>query len=116
MKSTVDPIQLKRIQRQQFMRQAEGYLELMIAFDDRWPLEQELREMLSERAIHSLTRIEEPKGHLGYILFLKGQACKACSRSKKRSPTSCNPSNWTQSTSTLIWRWRGATNELASSR
>ena len=48
-----------------------------MVFDDRWPLDEELREMLANRAIDCLCQIESPRGHLAYVLFLKGQACRA---------------------------------------
>ena len=71
---------LERAQRRQLMRRAEGYLDLIMVFDDRWPLDLEYRVSMAESAIDCLTRIENPKGHLGYVLFLKGQACRACER------------------------------------
>ena len=66
-----------RIQRKQLIRAAEGYLDLIMAFDDRWPLEQENRNRLAERAMDSLNKIKRPQGHKPYILFLKGQAARA---------------------------------------
>ena len=78
--STISQQQIDRIQRRQLMRQAEGYLDLLMVFEDRWPLDLEHRSMLADRAIDALCRIKEPKGHLGYILFLKGQAAKSSER------------------------------------
>lgn len=72
--------QLDRVQRRQWMRNAEGYLDLIMAFDDRWPLDLVYRKRLADHAIDCLTRIREPKGHLSHILFLKGQACRAAER------------------------------------
>ncbi len=71
---------LERAQRRQLMRQAEGYLDLIMVFDDCWPLDMELRVSMAEAAIDCLTQITNPRGHLGYVLFLKGQACRACER------------------------------------
>lgn len=65
-----------RIQRKQLIRAAEGYLDLIMAFDDRWPLEQPNRERLAQRALDALEKIKRPQGHKPYILFLKGQAAR----------------------------------------
>ena len=74
---------IERVQRKQLMRTAEGYLDLIMAFDDCWPLEQEHREVLAERAIDALEKIKSPLGHKPYILYLKGQACRASSNYRK---------------------------------
>lgn len=65
--------QLERVHRQQCIRQAEGYLDLAMALDDRWPLDLEHRCTLADRALDLLAEIHRPKGHLAHILFLKGQ-------------------------------------------
>jgi len=67
----------ERVQRKQLIRTAEGYLELIMAFDDCWPLEQEHKNRLAERALEELSKIKTPLGHKPYILFLKGQASRA---------------------------------------
>jgi len=66
-----------RIQRKQLIRAAEGYLDLIMAFDDRWPLDQANRDKLAQRAMDALERIKRPQGHKPYILFLKGQSARA---------------------------------------
>lgn len=68
----------ERIQRKQLIRTAEGYLDLIMAFDDCWPLDQQNRERLASQAIDSLDKIKSPLGHKPYILFLKGQAARTC--------------------------------------
>lgn len=70
---------VERIQRKQLIRMAEGYLDLVMGFDDCWPLEAGNREILAARAIDALNQIRKPLGHKPYILFLKGQAARACS-------------------------------------
>lgn len=67
----------ERVQRKKLIQNAEGYLELIIAFDDCWPLDQVNRDVLADRAIAALNRIKNPLGHKPYILFLKGQASRA---------------------------------------
>ena len=71
---------LKQTQRRQNIRMAEGYLDLAMALDDRWPLENGLRESLTNRALQCLERIKNPLGHKPYVLFLKGQACRAANQ------------------------------------
>lgn len=78
--ATLSPNHLDRVQRRQLMRQAEGYLDLIMVFDDRWPLDLSLRIGMADRSIECLDQIESPRGHLAYILFLKGQACRASER------------------------------------
>ena len=68
---------LKQIQRRQNIRMAEGYLDLAMVLDDLWPLEDGLRESLTDRAFQCLEKIKNPLGHKPYVLFLKGQACRA---------------------------------------
>ncbi len=69
---------VERIQRKQLIRMAEGYLDLVMGFDDCWPLDEVNREILAVRALDALNRIKRPLGHKPYILFLKGQAARAC--------------------------------------
>ncbi len=71
---------IKQVKRRQNIRMAEGYLDLAMVLDDRWPLDAEAREALIERAISCLENIKRPLGHKPYILFLKGQAMRACGR------------------------------------
>ena len=74
---------IERVQRRQLIQAAEGYLDLIMAFDDRWPLELEQREILAQHALESLNQIKTPLGHKPYILFLKGQASRACNDYRK---------------------------------
>lgn len=67
-----------RIRRKKLIRAAEGYLDLIMAFDDCWPLDQEEREKLAGQANDALGRIRKPMGHKPYILYLKGQSARAC--------------------------------------
>lgn len=71
---------LKQVQRRQNIRMAEGYLDLAMVLDDRWPLEAKLRESLTCRAFQCLEKIKNPLGHKPYVLFLKGQACRAANQ------------------------------------
>ena len=71
---------IKQVKRRQNIQMAEGYLDLAMVLDDRWPLEVEDREALIQRAISCLENIKHPLGHKPYILFLKGQAMRASGR------------------------------------
>lgn len=78
--STIDSVSIERVRRKKLIREAEGYLELIMVFDDRWRLDDDLREQLADRVIECLSKIKNPLGHKPHILFLKGQACIACKR------------------------------------
>lgn len=69
-----------RNERKQLIRQAEGYLELMTALQDRMALDLELREKLADRVLETLAGILSPQGYKPYILYLKGQACRSAER------------------------------------
>ncbi len=69
-----------RTQRRRLMREAEGFLELAVLFDDQLPLEQELKDVLADRCIRSLQQIgPEFQGQAG-ILYLSGQAHRLAQR------------------------------------
>ena len=78
--STIDAVSIKRVRRKKLIREAEGYLDLIMVFDDKWGLDDPLREQIADRVIECLGRIKNPLGHKPHILFLKGQACIACKR------------------------------------
>ena len=73
-------LSVDRVQRKKLIREAEGYLDLILVFDDRWSLEQENRNILAQRAIDCLNQIKTPQGHKPHILFLKGQAARSACR------------------------------------
>jgi len=66
-----------RIRRQQILREAEGYLDLITVFGDRMPCRPDARNQLARRVFATLDRIENPGGMKGHILFLRGQALRA---------------------------------------
>ena len=71
---------VERVRRKQIIREAEGYLELISLFEDRWQLDPELRVRLADRAIECLGEISNPQGFKPHILFLKGQAHRLAGR------------------------------------
>jgi tetratricopeptide (TPR) repeat protein len=72
--------------RRRLIQMAEGYLDLTMVFEDRWPLSQKHREKMAGRAIECLNRISRPMGHKPYILFLKGQAHRTSGRYAEAVP------------------------------
>jgi len=69
-----------RIRRQQLLRQAEGYLELITLYGERWTCAAAVLDTLATRAIETLERIDNPGGMKAQILFLRGQALRAMER------------------------------------
>jgi tetratricopeptide (TPR) repeat protein len=65
-----------RIRRQQILREAEGYLDLITVFGDRMPCRPDARNRLARRVLSTLDRVENPGGMKGHILFLRGQALR----------------------------------------
>ncbi|MEM7453304.1 MAG: tetratricopeptide repeat protein [Planctomycetota bacterium] len=80
---TTDKVAMDRIQRTKNMRAAEGYLDLVMIFDDGWSLDMSQRELIADRALECLKKIKSPMGHKPYIYFLKGQAHRVCARYEK---------------------------------
>lgn len=66
-----------RIRRQQILREAEGYLDLITVFGDRMPCRLDARDQLARRVLKTLDRIENPGGLAAHTLFLRGQALRA---------------------------------------
>ncbi len=71
---------IKQVKRRQNIQMAEGYLDLAMVLDDRWPLDDENRASLAHRAVSCLENIKNPLGHKPYILFLKGQAMRTAGK------------------------------------
>ena len=65
-----------RIRRQQILREAEGYLDLISVFGEKMPCRPDTRDQLARRVLKTLDRIENPGGLKGHILFLRGQALR----------------------------------------
>jgi tetratricopeptide (TPR) repeat protein len=69
-----------RIRRQQILREAEGYLDLITVFGDRMPCRPDVRNQLAQRVIDTLDRIDNPGGLKAHVLFLRGQSLRAMER------------------------------------
>jgi tetratricopeptide (TPR) repeat protein len=63
-----------RLRRRQILQEAEGYLELVLAFADQWPLDSAVRRQVICRALHTLDQLDETQCVEG--LMLRGQALR----------------------------------------
>jgi tetratricopeptide (TPR) repeat protein len=70
----------QRIRKQQLLREAEGYLELITSFDDQFAPAMSLRKKIAERALAVLKRLPPTSGFRGHALYLEGQALRALQR------------------------------------
>ena len=66
----------RRNRRQQIIREAEGYLDLITVFTDQWPPSPELRDRIALRTLDTLSTIESPGSDQAYSLYLAGQALR----------------------------------------
>jgi tetratricopeptide (TPR) repeat protein len=66
-----------RLRRQQILREAEGYLDLITVFGDQMPCRPDTRDQLARRVLKTLDRIDNPGGMKAHMLFLRGQALRA---------------------------------------
>lgn len=69
-----------RIRRQQILREAEGYLDLITVFGGRWPCRADVRDRVGLRVLATLDRIDNPGGLRAHILFLRGQTLRTMER------------------------------------
>lgn len=65
---------VKRIRRKQILREAEGYLDLVMVLSDRWPAASEIRASLANRALQTLDRVANFESRRPHELYLRGQA------------------------------------------
>lgn len=70
----------QRVRRQQLLREAEGYLDLMMVFAEQWPLQPAVRDRIGERVLETLDKIDEHGGRRAQRLYLRGQALRAMHR------------------------------------
>jgi tetratricopeptide (TPR) repeat protein len=76
----------QRIQRQQALREAEGYLDLAMGLAERWPLPAELRVRLAQRALDALQTVSGSLAQRTEILFLTGLAYRTMHRYAEAVP------------------------------
>lgn len=63
-----------RLRRRQLLQEAEGYLELLFTFLDRWPMDPQVRDRVIRRALSALDQLDEP--NCLAALILRGQALR----------------------------------------
>ena len=66
-----------RVRRQQLLREAEGYLDLIMVFADQWPPRAETRDRLAARTLEILKDVERSGADVAYASYLQGQALRA---------------------------------------
>ena len=69
-----------RIRRQQLLQEAEGYLELVTVFADRWPVSATLRDSMVKRALEALSRLSDTDANRSNALALKGECYRVMER------------------------------------
>lgn len=67
----------QRIRKQNILREAEGYLELITVCADRWSPAPELRDRIAQRVFDTLSRLDGTSYRRGHVLFLQGQTLRA---------------------------------------
>ena len=70
----------QRIRREQILREAEGYLDLLMGFPSSWVLEPAVRDRLAERALDTLAGLDKSAGRRADALHLRGQLLRAMQR------------------------------------
>ncbi len=70
----------QRIIRKQAIREAEGYLDLVMGFADQWSLDPDLRTRLAQRALNALDRLSDTSRSQAHVLYLTGQAYRVMHR------------------------------------
>ena len=75
---------INRLQRQQLVREAEGYLDLALVFGDQWPLPAEIRDCLAARALASINQLDQcaSLAQSPQVQLIKGQAFRMLDRFK----------------------------------
>ncbi len=64
------------LKRRQRIRMAEGYLELLLSFPEKWRLDPSNRDRLARRALDCLHDIGTTDRNKGHVEFLRGQALR----------------------------------------
>jgi tetratricopeptide (TPR) repeat protein len=70
----------RRVRRKQLLREAEGYLDLLVAYGDAWEPAPASRDRLARRAIDAVKRLDPRDRQHAYALFLHGQALRTMER------------------------------------
>jgi len=73
-------VAVERIRRQQMLREAEGYLDLIGLFGDEWAPAAPIRRRLAQRSLDMLDRLAERNSPGPQTHLLRGQALRAAER------------------------------------
>ena len=68
---------LNDVRHEQHLRAAEGYLDLIMVFADKWSLSSDIRDQLARRALSELSKLDLSQVPAGHVRFLQGQALRA---------------------------------------
>jgi Flp pilus assembly protein TadD len=71
---------LERQQVRQIVREAEGYLDLIMSLADHWPLRADVRDQVAQRAVAALSRLNDAGSDQAKVLHLLGQAYRVMER------------------------------------
>ena len=69
-----------RVRRQQLLREAEGYLELVSLFPEKWRLSPTTRDSLVQHALDILAKIQRTPANAVHVLFLTGHGFRLMER------------------------------------
>lgn len=73
-------VAVERIRRQQILREAEGYLDLLCLFGEEWAPAAPIRRRLAQRSLDMLDRLAERNAPGPQTHLLRGQALRAADR------------------------------------
>ncbi|HTQ40660.1 MAG TPA: tetratricopeptide repeat protein [Pirellulales bacterium] len=73
---------INRLQRQQLVREAEGYLDLALVFSDQWELPVLVRDRLAQRSLEVVEHLGESAAQSPQVQLIKGQALRMMERFK----------------------------------
>ena len=73
---------INRTQRQQLVREAEGYLDLALVFGDQWELPADVRNCLARRSLAVLENLGHSAAQSPQVQLIKGQALRMLERYK----------------------------------
>jgi tetratricopeptide (TPR) repeat protein len=71
---------MDRLTRHRVLTEAEGYLDLITVFADRWPLTPSIRDRVANRALQMVEQLLTDGHFRADALYLKGQALRAMER------------------------------------
>ena len=72
-----------RNHQQLLVEEAEGYLDLIMVFADRWPVAPALRDRLAERTLKTLDKIEYLDTELSHVNYLRGEALRCMEKHRE---------------------------------